>query len=152
MRRDLLEKLTSWSKGLRRKPLILRGARQVGKSWLARELGKEFENFVEINFDKNPEFASVFEKSVDPVILTRNLSNILGETIIPGETLLFLDEIQNCQRAITSLRYFFEEMPELHVIAAGSLLELELAKISVPVGRISFISCETEANLNFCPN
>ena len=139
MKRDLLINLNEWVKDSHRKPLILRGARQVGKSWLAKELGKQFESFVEINFDRNPELAGLFEKTVEPQKLIEMISNFLGMEIVVGKTLLFIDEIQNCSRAITSLRYFYEEMPEMHVIAAGSLLDFELRKISIPVGRISFL-------------
>ncbi|HQM84918.1 MAG TPA: ATP-binding protein [bacterium] len=139
MKRDLGNILESWVKSNNRKPLILRGARQVGKSWLVRELGKAFKYFVEVNFDKRSEFEEFFKMTKDPQELVELLSNYTGVKIIPGETLLFLDEIQNCPEAISSLRYFFEEMPELHVVAAGSLLEFELRKISLPVGRIQFL-------------
>ena len=139
MHRDLLIILNEWVLDEQRKPLILRGARQVGKSWLVKKLGKQFNNFIEINFDRNPELATLFEQTVEPHKLIKLLSNYFDIKIIPGKTLLFLDEIQNCRRAITSLRYFYEEMPNLHVIAAGSLLDFELNKISIPVGRISFL-------------
>ena len=139
MQRDLLINLYEWVVDEHRKPLILRGARQVGKSWLVKKLGKRFDNFIEINFDRNPELATLFEQTVDPQKLIKLLSNYSDIEIIAGKTLLFLDEIQNCRRAITSLRYFYEEMPNLHVIAAGSLLDFELNKISIPVGRISFL-------------
>ena len=139
MKRDLFKYLKKWKAGSNKKPILLRGARQVGKSWLARELGKEFENFVEINFEKNPDFCSFFAGNIEPQIITKNLSNYLGEKISPGKTLLFFDEIQECPRAILSLRYFYEDFPQQHVISAGSLLEFELRKISFPVGRVSFI-------------
>lgn len=139
MQRDLLKNLYEWAGDTYRKPLILKGARQVGKSWLAKQLGKQFDSIIEINFDRNPEIGSLFEQTVEPQKLIRMLSNYYGLEIIPGKSLLFLDEIQNCRRAIASLRYFYEEMPELHVMAAGSLLDFELNKISVPVGRISFL-------------
>ncbi len=139
MQRDLLINLNEWALGDHRKPLILRGARQVGKSWLVKKLGKQFDNFIEINFDRNPELTTLFEQTVEPRKLIKLLSNYTDTEIIAGKTLLFLDEIQNCSRAITSLRYFYEEMPDLHVIAAGSLLDFELNKISIPVGRISFL-------------
>ncbi|RKX84963.1 MAG: hypothetical protein DRP58_06485 [Spirochaetes bacterium] len=139
MQRDLSSNLNEWVRDDHRKPLVIRGARQVGKSWLVKRLGKQFSNFVEINFDRNPELASLFEQTVEPQKLINLLSNYSGIQIIAGKTLLFLDEIQICRRAITSLRYFYEEMPDLHVIAAGSLLDFELNKISIPVGRISFL-------------
>lgn len=139
MKRDLSKALKSWAENNNRKPLILRGARQVGKSWLVRELGGSFKYFVEINFDKNSEYDEFFKMTKDPQKLVELLSNFTGGKIIPGETLLFFDEIQNCPAAISSLRYFFEEMPDLHVVAAGSLLEFELKEISLPVGRIQFL-------------
>ena len=139
MHRDVLDNLRAWKADASRMPLILRGARQVGKSWLARELGKEFPGFVEINFDREPELSSLFEHSVVPEKLLSLISNYVGKPIIPGKTLLFLDEIQNCPRALAALRYLFEEMPALHVLGAGSLLEFELCRLPVPVGRVSFL-------------
>jgi len=139
MNRTLYPRLVEWSKTATRKPLLLRGARQVGKSWLIRKLGASFKSFVEINFEEQPEIGKFFEGNLDPEQLVSLLSNYLGKQIIPGETLLFLDEIQACPRAITSLRYFYEKCPALHVIGAGSLIESELQKVSTPVGRVSFL-------------
>ena len=139
MKRDLIEKLEIWIAKERPKPIILRGPRQVGKSWLAQEIGKKFENFVEINFEMMPEIGSFFQASLDPQDLIKNLANYLKVKIVPGKTLLFFDEIQQEPRAVTGLRYFYEKMPNLHVIAAGSLLEFELQNISIPVGRVSFL-------------
>jgi uncharacterized protein len=141
MKRDLLNNLNEWKNSNRRKPLILRGARQVGKSWLAKELGRSFSYFAEINFDRNPELGEFFITTKDPKKLISLISDYLDINIIPGETLLFLDEIQNCPNAIKALRYFYEELPQLHVLAAGSLLEFELQNISIPVGRIQFLYC-----------
>jgi hypothetical protein len=139
MKRDLLEYLKKWQEDPKKKPILLRGARQVGKSWLARELGKNFDNFVEINFEKNPEYCSFFTGDIEPQKIIRNVSNYVGEKITPGKTLLFFDEIQECPRATLSLRYFYEDFPQQHVISAGSLLEFELRNISFPVGRVNFI-------------
>ena len=139
MKRDLTKTLSDWAKSKKRKPLILRGARQVGKTWLAREISKEFDFYLEVNFERNPELNVFFKGNFDVLEINRNLSNYFGKKIIPGKTLLFFDEIQNCPQAITALRYYYEELPELHIISAGSLLEFELRKISIPVGRISFI-------------
>jgi len=139
MKRDILNQLKTWKDSITRKPLILRGARQVGKSWIAKEFGKSFEIFIELNFDKKDDHLKLFEKEKDPKKLVELISNYTGKKIIPGKTLLFIDEIQNSSDAIGSLRYFYEEMPELHVLAAGSLLEFELRKISLPVGRIQFL-------------
>lgn len=139
MRRDLLTNLQEWAEKERPKPIILRGPRQAGKSWLAQEIGKKFENFVEINFEMMPEIGNFFKTSLDPQVLTKNIANYLKIKITPGRTLLFFDEIQQVPEAVTALRYFYEKLPTLHVIAAGSLLEFELKNISIPVGRVSFL-------------
>jgi predicted AAA+ superfamily ATPase len=132
---DLLE----WKNSESRKPLILRGARQVGKSSAVRELGRKFDNLLEINFENkdNAGAKRIFERHSDPHTICNELSAIYETPIIAGQTLLFLDEVQSCPDAISSLRYFYEEMPELHVVAAGSLLEFALQKIpSYAVGRV----------------
>ncbi len=139
MDRDIYKELLQWKNNMNRKPLLLRGARQVGKSWLIRRLGQEFDNFIEINFEEHPEVKVFFEKSLEPNQILINLSNYFGLRITPGKTLVFFDEMQICPRAITSLRYFYEKMPELHLAGAGSLIEFALREISVPVGRIEFI-------------
>lgn len=139
LQRDLSVFLDKWKNDPKRKPLILKGARQVGKSWLARELGKSFDNFVEINFEKNSEARVFFDGNIDTAKIIKNLSNYLGLKISPGLTLLFLDEIQECPKAILALRYFYEDLPQLHVISASSLLEFQLRNINVPVGRINFV-------------
>jgi predicted AAA+ superfamily ATPase len=136
MKRDLMVHLKEWKNDKDRKPILLKGARQVGKSYLARELGSDFQDFVEINFELNPGLKSLFEKDLDPVRITRDLAIALEKDLTPGKTLLFLDEIQECPKAITSLRYFYEKMPQLHVIAAGSLLEFAIEELGVPVGRV----------------
>lgn len=123
-----------------RKPLIIRGARQVGKTYIVRKLGEEkFSNFVEINFERLPSAKEIFTKDLQGEQLIHNLFLFSGKKIVPGKTLLFLDEIQEAPRVITALRYFFEDIPELHVIAAGSLLDFTLEQIGVPVGRIEFL-------------
>lgn len=141
MRRKLENDLRIWSKSPKHKPLILRGARQVGKSFVVRQFAREnFENLVEINFEKRPELKNIFN-SVDPQKIINKIQLSLSEKIIPSKTLLFLDEIQQCPEAIVALRYFYEEMPSLHVISAGSLLDfmLESENISMPVGRVQYM-------------
>jgi len=129
--------LKEWKKDLNRKPLLLRGARQVGKTFAVRKVGKLFKNFVEINFEQVKEARVIFEKNLDPRRILMELKALLRHSIVPGETLLFFDEIQECPDAIIALRYFYEEMPDLHVIAAGSLLDFAIKKVGIPVGRVS---------------
>jgi len=120
-----------------RKPLLLRGARQVGKSSAVRQLGRRFRYFVEINFDDNKEARTFFETYANPREICEQLALYCNTPIIHGETLLFLDEIQSCQSALGKLRYFYEKYAELHIVAAGSLLEFALEEIpSFGVGRI----------------
>lgn len=139
MKRDLIKELNGWKTDPLRKPLIMKGARQVGKSWLVREFGKSFESFVEINFEKDKDTKQFFEGNINIDNLLEKLSLFSGTTITPSKTLLFLDEIQECENAISYLRYFKEEKPELHVIAAGSLIDFSLEKIGTPVGRVQFL-------------
>lgn len=135
--RKIDDQLLSWSKESKRKPLLIRGARQVGKSSAIRNLAKHFEYFVEVNFDQQKEICTLFEKGISPRDICENLSLIFNTPIIPDKTLLFFDEIQACIPAISSLRYFYEQYPELHLIAAGSLLEFALEELSsFGVGRV----------------
>ncbi len=129
--------LQKWKSDEYRKPLIIRGARQVGKTFAIRKLGKSFNNFLEINFELTKDVKKIFEKDLKPDRILRALSLYSKQQIVAGKTLLFFDEIQECPDAIKALRYFFEFYPDLHVIAAGSLLEFILEKIGVPVGRIT---------------
>jgi len=136
-KRNIDKILTDWSRGTGRKPLLLRGARQVGKTSAVRALGSHFEHYVEINFDEDEEAAFFFEQNTDPQELCKRLSGYYKTPIESGNTLLFLDEIQNCIPAIKKLRYFYEKYPEQHVIAAGSLLEFAMEEIpSFGVGRL----------------
>jgi len=138
LERKIYSDLKKWTMQTTRKPLLLRGARQVGKTHSVRNLGKEFENFVEINFEENRELAVFFSSSLTPQKITDQLSQYTGQSIVPGQTLLFFDEIQACPDALRSLRFFYEKMPDLAVVAAGSLLEFALSEIpSFGVGRIS---------------
>ena len=129
--------LLSWSKNKGHKPLLLRGARQVGKSSSVRKLAEHFEYFIEVNFEKNSKVHAYFEGDFDVPEICDRISVLSKQPIIPGKTLLFFDEIQSCPRAITALRFFYEDYPDLHVIAAGSLLEFAWEKLpSFGVGRI----------------
>jgi hypothetical protein len=137
MRRTVLTHLLNWKQANERKVLLLRGARQVGKTYVVRELGQTFTNFIEVNFERDVEVARFFDQNLDPRRISQELSAFFGKPILENETLLFFDEIQACPRAISSLRFFYENMPGLHVIAAGSLLEFALAELpSFGVGRI----------------
>ncbi len=137
MRRTVLHTLHKWKASENHKVLLLRGARQVGKTYVAREIGKEFKYLLEVNFEKNTDVHHFFEQNLDPERICTNLSAYFGTPVIEGETLLFFDEIQSCHNAIQSLRYFYESKPKLHLIAAGSLLEFALADVtSWGVGRI----------------
>lgn len=135
--RQIDESLLAWKNSPRHKPLLLRGARQVGKSSSVHHLARQFDNFVEINFERRPAYLEIFQGDRDAKHIVEIIKSITGKPIVPGKTLLFLDEIQMCQEAISSLRFFWEDMPELHVIAAGSLLEFALNEIpTFGVGRI----------------
>ncbi|MDR0795639.1 MAG: AAA family ATPase, partial [Tannerella sp.] len=130
--------LLDWSKRIDRKPVLLRGARQVGKSSSVRKLAEHFEYFLEINFEQNKTVHSLFDSDLIPKQICADLSVHFNHIITPGKTLLFFDEIQACPRAISALRFFYEDFPELHVIAAGSLLEFALEELpSFGVGRLS---------------
>lgn len=135
--RNIDKELFAWRKEKEGKPLLIRGARQVGKSTAVRELAKQFEHFLEVNFEEQRRVHKIFRGDLNPKELCENLSILYNVPIIPGSTLLFFDEIQACVPAISSLRFFYEKYPELHVVAAGSLLEFALAEIpSFGVGRI----------------
>ncbi len=141
MYRFAYSNLVYWKNSPRRKPLVIRGARQVGKTFLVREFGgKNFQNTVEVNFDWNPEKEILFQ-SRNPKQIIDLLEVEYGTSIIPGKSLIFLDEIQSAPEVISLLRYFYELIPELHIIAAGSLLEFALSKanFSMPVGRIEYL-------------
>lgn len=136
-KRNIDDKLLEWKESPRRKPLLIRGARQVGKSTAVRHLGKGFKYFVEVNLESQLSIRQLFTKDIDVHRTCEAISATLGIPVVAGKTLLFIDEIQVCQEAIMSLRYFKEDYPELHVIAAGSLLEFTLEELpSFGVGRI----------------
>ncbi|RLA08914.1 MAG: nuclease [Gammaproteobacteria bacterium] len=140
MRRFVDKSLKKWQKSTDRKPLIVRGARQVGKTYIIEKFANEnFENYIKIDFEKNHSFIKIFAEDFDAQKIVDIIEIETKTNIIIGKTLLFLDEIQLAPRALMALRYFYEDMPKLHIVAAGSLLEFELDKISYPVGRVEFM-------------
>ncbi len=139
MKRLVEKQVLDWKDSRRRKPLIIRGARQVGKTWLVENvLAQHYESFVKIDLEKRRDLHVHFSGNLEPKTLLSYLE-LATSRIIPGKTLLFFDEIQACPLAITALRYFYEQMPELHVVAAGSLLEFAFGEISIPVGRVQYL-------------
>ena len=139
MKRLAEKEVIKWKNSLRRKPLIIRGARQVGKTWLVENvLASTFDNFVKIDLEKRRDLHVHFAGNLEPRAILNHLE-LITSRIISGKTLLFFDEIQACPRAITALRYFYEQIPELHVVAAGSLLEFAFDEMSVPVGRVQYL-------------
>ncbi|MFA5904145.1 MAG: AAA family ATPase [Desulfobacula sp.] len=139
MKRLVEQQALAWKDSPGRKPLIIRGARQVGKTWLVENvMACRFENYVKIDLEKRRDLHIHFNGTLEPKIILGYLELAAGR-ITPGKTLLFFDEIQACPRAVMALRYFYEEMPELHVVAAGSLLEFAFGDISIPVGRVQYL-------------
>ena len=135
--RDIDKALLSWKIDPERKPLLIRGARQVGKSSTIERFGIHFEHSITVNFEKNKKLRTLFDGDLDVKEICLKLSVQFKKPIIPEKTLLFFDEIQSCPNAIMSLRYFYEDYPELHIIAAGSLLEFALEELpTFGVGRI----------------
>ncbi len=141
MRRTAMEKLVAWKSSDERKPMVLKGARQVGKTWLMKEFGKNYyKSFVYFNFDEEDELKSIFETNKNPQRIIELLSMIVGEKIHPLDTLVIFDEVQECPEALNALKYFKEKANEYHVIAAGSLLGTLLAKPkSYPVGMVNLL-------------
>ena len=141
MRRTAMEKLVAWKSSDERKPMVLKGARQVGKTWLMKEFGKNYyKSFVYFNFDEEDELKSIFETNKNPQRIIELLSMIAGEKIYPEDTMIIFDEVQECPEALNALKYFKEKANEYHVIAAGSLLGTLLAKPkSYPVGMVNLL-------------
>lgn len=139
--RKIVSNLVAWKNQAGRRPLVVRGARQIGKSRTIREFGQShFENLVEVNLEQSKRLRDIFQNE-DPLTICAELSLETNQPIIPGKTLLFIDEIQESSQAFLSLRYFFEKMPDLHVVCAGSLLDLVMDKdqeLRVPVGRVEY--------------
>jgi predicted AAA+ superfamily ATPase len=140
MYRNILQDLLKWKDSPRRKPLVVRGARQVGKTWAVEHFAaSSFESVVKLDFEKRPDFGTLFAGDLGAKGLVEQMEIVCGRKITPGRTLLFFDEIQACPRALMALRYFAEELPGLHVVASGSLLEFAMREIPVPVGRVSYL-------------
>ncbi len=139
MKRKIYDKLVEWKHKTDRKPLIVNGARQVGKSFILQEFGKqEFENYVMVNLETDKALARKFEESITPLPIIQYLESAQSQRIIPGKTLIILDEIQASEEALTSLKYFCEQAPDYHIAAAGSLLGVAInrKKYSFPVGKV----------------
>ena len=141
MKRNAIADLKKWKDDAERKPLVIRGARQVGKTWLMREFGQTcYDHFVYFNFDEEDELKSIFETNKNPQRIVELLSMVAGEKILPGETLIIFDEVQECPEALNTLKYFKEKANDYHVIAAGSLLGTLLAQPkSYPVGMVNLL-------------
>ncbi|MGF6989588.1 putative AAA+ superfamily ATPase [Lachnospiraceae bacterium PM6-15] len=141
MKRNAMQNLINWKANSERKPLVLKGARQVGKTWLMKEFGENhYANYVYFNFDEDDELKSIFEVNKNPQRIIELLSLIIGEKITPNETLIIFDEIQECSEALNALKYFKEKANDYHIIAAGSLLGTLLAKPkSYPVGMVNLL-------------
>ena len=141
MKRNALEALMQWKSSEDRKPMVLKGARQVGKTWLMKEFGRTaYDSFVYFNFDEEDELKSIFEVNKNPQRIVELLSLIAGEKILPEKTLIIFDEIQECPSALNTLKYFKEKANDYHVIAAGSLLgTLLAAPKSYPVGMVNLL-------------
>lgn len=140
LKRFIMEDLLKWKNSRYRKPLILKGARQVGKTYIIKEFGKEnYDDIAYFNFDHDEDLYNLFEKTKDPKRILEQLVFIHGKAIVPGKTLIFFDEIQECPNALNSLKYFQEEANEYHIICAGSLLGIRLSHTSFPVGKVEFM-------------
>lgn len=142
LQRKIIQQMQAWRQRAEHKPLLLHGARQVGKTYAALAFGKAcYKNVVYLNFEGNPELVRIFAGNLEPVRLLREIGAYLGQTILPHDTLLFLDEVQACERALTSLKYFCEQAPEYDIIAAGSLLGVALhrERYSFPVGKVEML-------------
>lgn len=141
MKRDKIEELIAWKSSKMRKPLIMRGARQVGKTWLLKEFGRtSYADFVYINFEEAAQLQTLFQEDFDIERIIRVIQIYARKQIVPENTLIIFDEIQSVERGLTSLKYFQENAPQYHIIAAGSLLGMGLhAQLSFPVGKVNFL-------------
>lgn len=141
IQRDIMVKFAQWKESSDRKPLILKGARQIGKSWAMKRFGEEnYKHIAYFNFDNSPELCAEFDRTKNPHRIIETLRLYSDQTIIPHDTLIILDEIQECNKALNALKYFCEDAPEYHIMAAGSLLGVALSKgDSFPVGKVDFL-------------
>ena len=144
MERLILNKLLDWKNSPYRKPLILKGVRQVGKTWVLKEFGRRYyENTAYFNFDENEEYKQFFETTKDVDRILQNLMLASGQKIVPEKTLIIFDEVQDCPKVINSMKYFCENAPQYHIACAGSLLGIALAKpSSFPVGKVNFMQID----------
>ena len=143
MEREIIKKLIEWKNSKKRKPLIVQGARQVGKTYIVKKFGNMYyENVVYVNFEKNKQISNQINDDINPLEIINKLELFFNEKITPGKTLIFFDEIQANERALTSLKYFCEELPQYHIIAAGSLLGIKInsKNYSFPVGKVQIIN------------
>ena len=141
MQRFIMKNLINWKNSSSRKPLILKGARQVGKTYILKEFGKNnYHDFVYFNFDHDDGLAELFKNTKDPKRIIEQLILVAGKKIEPEKTLIIFDEIQECPNALNSLKYFQEETPEYHIACAGSLLGIRLSRTSFPVGKVDFLN------------
>lgn len=142
MKRDTYRKMLKWKSSKRRKPLLLRGARQVGKTYILQQFGrKEYETVAYLNFEENPALDDFFQQKLDPKTILANLSLYLGRDIKPGNDLIIFDEIQASNYALNALKYFSERAGEYHIAAAGSLIGITLSRPrSFPVGKVNFLN------------
>lgn len=151
MKRKIMEELHSWKNQTKRKPLILMGARQVGKTFALKKFGElEYINTVYLNFEDNPKLCKLFEASLKPKVILKALSIEMDATIVAGKTLIIFDEVQECPNALNSLKYFCENAQDQHIIAAGSLLGVKLEHTKgFPVGKVQFLTLYPLSFLEF---
>ncbi len=140
LKRFILEELIKWKKSKYRKPLILKGARQIGKTYILKKFGEEnYEDVAYFNFDHDEDLYNLFENTKDPQRILEQLTFIYKKAIHPEKTLIIFDEIQECPNALNSLKYFQEEANQYHIVCAGSLLGIRLSHTSFPVGKVDFL-------------
>ena len=141
LKRIIMQKLIEWKNSKYRKPLILKGARQIGKTYILKEFGnREYEGVAYFNFDHDNDLFDLFRNTKDPKRILEQLSFIYGKAILPEKTLIIFDEIQECPNALNSLKYFNEEVNEYHIACAGSLLGIRLSQEAFPVGKVQFLN------------